>query len=105
MADTSASKERKTEDIAAQSRPLCVRGRALFHFLRLYLKSQFTALHAWPFLRLTTSKVYMGPNGELSAPHPPLPHPREVRAAGLRRAGLLNGPGLLLISRLWVINS
>lgn len=100
MADTLASKERKTEDIAAQSNPLCVRGRALFHFLCLYLKSQFTALHAWPFLRLTTSKVHMGPNGEL-----PPPHPGEVRAEGPQRAGLLNGPGLLLISERWVINS
>lgn len=93
-------KREKQKTSLLTSSPLCVRGRALFHFLRLYLKSQFTALHAWPFLRLTTSKVYMGPNGEL-----PPPNPGEVRAAGPRRAGLLNGPGLLLISKLWVINS
>lgn len=41
----------------------------------------------------------------MASPHPHHHHPGEVRAAGLRRAGLLNGPGLLLISELWVINS
>lgn len=64
MVGRSPSKGRKTEDIVRSSH-LCVKGHALFHFSCLYLKSQFIALHTWPFLGLTTSKVYMGPNDAL----------------------------------------